>query len=53
MTAHSAVTALLTVLTVANAVALVALTRQVGLLHIRIRPVPALDTRSGLSRARS
>lgn len=38
---------LLTILTALNSVALIGLIRQVGLLHIRIQPVPALDTEEG------
>ena len=38
---------LLAILTALNSVALIGLIRQVGLLHIRIQPVPALDTEEG------
>lgn len=47
MDAQWTVTLLIGLLTALNALALVALTRQVGLLHIRIRPVPALETEDG------
>lgn len=41
--------ALLTTLTLLNSVAVIALIRQVGLLHLRVKPVPALEGEGGPS----
>lgn len=40
-------TSLLVILTVANTLAIIALTRQVGILHLRARPLPALESEEG------
>jgi methylamine dehydrogenase accessory protein MauD len=47
VTSSTAFLVLLTTLIILNAIATVALIRQVGLLHLRIRPVPALITEEG------
>ncbi|MGH7717321.1 MAG: hypothetical protein ACREON_00550 [Gemmatimonadaceae bacterium] len=49
MTAHWILTILLAFLTVLNAIALIALIRQVGLLHLRLRPISALQDEDGPS----
>ena len=48
MSATQLVVALLAILTVLNSVALVGVVRQIGLLHVRVRPFGALQTGTGL-----
>jgi methylamine dehydrogenase accessory protein MauD len=49
MSAYWSVTVLVALLTGLNTVAVIALIRQVGLLHLRVRPVPALEGEGGPS----
>jgi len=47
VTIEGVVLTLVSLLTIANAIALVAIARQVGLLHVRLAPIPALDHEEG------
>jgi methylamine dehydrogenase accessory protein MauD len=49
VTLEAIVLTLLAILTIANAIALIAIARQVGLLQIRLAPIPALTSDSGPS----